>query len=635
MTGPKLLHVDLTTGRMSVEAVDPDTVRTFIGGAGINNKLGYELLKPGVDPLSPENVIIFGGCTLGGTAAPASSRVMVTTRFPVNGTLGTGSGGSFGDALKMAGYGQVVLTGRSEFPVFLKVFDDDVEICDARDLWGRDIWETVDELRRRYGSECSIIPIGPAGERLSAISLTFANKTGHLGRGGLGAVMGAKNLKALLVRGRKGVALADRKAFTKIVHQLHDALMTKSYRGDWLGLGVGMGFWGRRSSWPQTTALDENADPYGPAEFQKVWGGFLTCPSCPVSCKSVLKLREGEHAGELVSMTGITLPMNWMKFNPGNLHRVYELADLCNRNGIDVLDVTGLMDLAVTLFEEGVISKEDTDGLELRRDYDTAKALLGKVVRREGLGDVMADGFPAFARAMGEGVEKRVAAITVKGHEPMFDPRTHFQTWNITEAVNPRSPWGQPGNSPAFQPGRKPEEFAGYLRRLAVPEDAIARTCSSSDVNMARLARYAEDYYSLCSCVGACVRVPLTQVYTPAVAAQLFTAATGFEMEAEELMEAGERSWTILKAMNMREGFSRKDDGFARTAFQPLVIGEVTLTLKDYYGKPLEEEDVEGLLDDYYDERGWDIETGVPTRQKLASLGLGWIADDLATLGRV
>jgi aldehyde:ferredoxin oxidoreductase len=215
----------------------------------------------------------------------------------------------------------------------------------------------------------------------------------------------------------------------------------------------------------------------------------------------------------------------------------------------------------------------------------------------------------------------------------MFDPRTHFQTWNITEAVNPRSPWGQPGNSPAFQPGRPPEQFAGYLRRLSVPEEAIQRTCSASDVNMARLAKYAEDYYSLCSCIGACVRVPLTQVYSPAIAAQLFTAATGLEMEAGELMQAGERSWNMLKAMNMREGFGREDDKFPKTFFEPLVVEGNTFNLRDYYGKPLSQGDIEKLLGDYYDERGWDVKKGIPTRQKFIDLGLGSVAADLERLG--
>jgi len=630
----QILRVDMTTGQMSRDPIDIDTATNFVGGFGINNKLGYELIKPGVAPLSPENVLIFGGSALGGTLTPASSRIYATTKLPASGTVGTAAGGSCGDAIKLAGYSQVVITGRSESPVFLKIFDDEVELCDARDLWGRDIWYTVDELRRRYGSECSVIAIGPAGERLSAISLTFTNKNGHLGRGGLPAVMGSKNLKALLIRGRKGVEVADTKGFMKIVDSLYDSLMNLPYRDDWLGMGVGTGLWGRRSTWGQKSAIEEAANPYSSTEFEKSWRGFLTCPTCPVACKSMLELREGKYTGTLAPITGITFPIERSQsLGVSSLHQAYDIGALCNRNGIDMVDLADLIEMAITLYEEKVITKQDTDSLELNRNYETVTKLLDQVVRREGFGALMADGLLAFAKAIGKEAENYVAARTVKGHEPMQDPRRHFHTWNITEATNPRSPWGQPGNSPAFQPGRPPGHFVDYLRRLYVSENTIEGICTSSDVNMARLARYAEDFYSLCSCVGICIRVPLAQTYNPEIAAQLLATATGLQMKAQDLMQVGERAWNMLKAANMREGFDRKDDKFPQIFFEPLLAEGKTFTLKDYYGKPLTEGDVENLLDDYYEERGWDIKKGIPTREKLVDLGLSSTADDLERLG--
>jgi aldehyde:ferredoxin oxidoreductase len=629
-----ILRVDLTTRQIAKEPIDINTAMAFVGGAGINNKLGYELIKPRVAPLSPENVLIFGGCALGGTLAPASARIMATTKLPASGTIGTASGGSCGDALKLAGYGQIVITGKSESPVFLKIFDDEIEVCDASDLWGKDIWYTVDELRRRFGSECSVIAIGPAGERLSAISLTFTNKNGHLGRGGLPAVMGSKNLKALLIRGRKGIEPVDREGFMRIVDSLYKSLAGLPYRDDWLGLGVGIGFWGRRSTWGKKSAAEEAANPYSCTEFEKTWRGFLTCPTCPVSCKSVLELMEGEYAGAVVPMTGITTPIEFFqKLGVGSLHRAYALGDLCNRNGIDMQDFYCLVDTAVNLYKEKVITKEDTDGLELRRDYETVMKLLDKVVLREGFGALLADGLSAFAKAIGKKAEEYIAARIVKGQEPMLDPRQHFHTWNITEMVNPRSAWGQPGNSPAFFSGRTPRQFADYLKRLCVPEDAIERICTSTDVNMARMTRYAEDFYSLCSCVGICVRVPFAQSYDPVIAAQLLAAATGLEMEGKDLMQVGERAWNMLKAVNVREGFDRKDDKFPEIFFEPLLAEGKVFTLKDYYGKPLTASDVEKLLDDYYDERGWDLKTGIPTRGKLTDMGLSNIADNLDGLG--
>jgi aldehyde:ferredoxin oxidoreductase len=629
-----IVYVNLTGGRIAKEPIDTDTAAKFVGGAGINNKLGYELIKPGIAPLSPENVLIFGSCAISGTPAPASSRMFATTKYPASGTVGTASGGSCGDALRLAGYGQLVISGKSESPVFLKIFDDEIEICDAADLWGRDIWYTVDELRRRYGNNCSVVAIGPTGEKLSAISLTFTNKNGHLGRGGLPAVMGSKNLKAILIRGTKGIKLADEKGFMKTVDSLFNSIMSQSYRDDWLGLGVSMGLWGRRSTWAQGSDAGEASNKFGSAEFQKTFKGYLACPTCPVSCKSVLELTEGEYAGTQVPMTGIGLPMDYLgKLGLDSLHQAFALGDLCNRNGVDMLDFSSLVEASVYLYREKVITREDTGGLELKKDYRTVMDLLNKVIHREGFGAFLADGLHVFANTFGEKAREYIAARTVKGHEPMLDPRFHFHTWNITEMVNPRSPWGQPGNSPAFFPGRTSKQISDYLRRLCVSEEAITRICSSSDFNLARLTKYAEDFYSLCSSVGICVRIPVISAYNPEIAAQLLAAATGIQMGGTELMRVGERSWNMEKAANVREGFNRKDDGMPDIFFTPLETKGTVFTLKDYFGNPMTRNDVEVVLDDYYDERGWDIKSGVPAGKTLIDLGIGNVIGGLDRSG--
>ncbi len=629
-----ILYVDLTQKRITREPIDIDTAEKFVGGVGINNKLGYELINPKIAPLSPQNVLVFGACAISGTLAPGSSKIFATTKFPASGTIGTASGGGCGDALHLAGYGQLVITGKSESPVFIKIIGKEVEICNAADLWGKDIWFTVDELRRRYGNDCSVIAIGLTGEKLSAISLTFANKTGHLGRGGLPAVMGSKNLKAILIQGTKGRELADGKGFMRIVEPLYNSIMHQPYRNDWLGLGVSMGLWGKRSTWSQKSADAEAADKFSSTEFEKAYKGYLTCPTCPVSCKSVIKLTEGEYASAHVPMTGIGIPIDYLgRLGLESLHQAFTLGDLCNRNGVDILDFSSLVEASIYLYDNKVITKEDTGGLELKRNYQTVFHLLVEVIHRQGFGAFLADGLQAFANMFGEEAKEYIADRVVKGHEPMLDPRFHFHTWNITEMVNPRSPWGQPGNSPAFFPGRSPKQISDYLRRLCVPDEAIARTCSSSDFNMARLTRYAEDFYSLCSCVGICVRIPIISAYNPEIAAQILATVNGLQIGGAELMRVGERSWNMLRAANMREGFDRKDDKLAGKFFEPLQNGKNIFTLKDYFGRPMTKDDVEKILDDYYDERGWDVKYGVPTRKKLASLGIGNVIEDLNGLG--
>ena len=446
-------------------------------------------------------------------------------------------------------------------------------------------------------------------------------------------MMGSKNLKAIVVRGTKGVEVADPKGFMRIVNGLFDCIMRLPYRDDWLGLGVSISAWGRRSSWGKVPA-DKAAGPYGLAELQKTWSGILTCPTCPVGCKPWLRLQEGERTGVLASFHAVTPPLEaWQQLDVGDMHHAFALADRCNRDGIDEVEIGGLFKLAITLFEEGVITLKDTDGLELKKDYETAMKLLDKLVRREGFGALLADGTPALVEAFGQEAEKYAA--TIKGVQPLQDPRKHFHTWSIDEMVNPRHPVGQPGNTPAFLPGHSPEDFVKYLRRLKVPEEAIRRTCTESDVNMARMARYAEDFYAACSCLGVCIRVPLVQCYGVDNAAQLFTATTGLEMDGPELMQAGERAWNLVKAANVREGYTRAEDKPPDAFFQPLVVEGKTLTLKDYYGKPLNRDAVERLLDDYYDERGWDVGKGIPTAQKLRRLGLHDIARDLEKQGNL
>lgn len=616
------LKVDLSTGKVATEPLDNALVQKFVGGFGVISWNAYNLIPRGVDPLSAENPIVFGAGALGGTLAPGSSKIMAVTRFPVNGTIGMASGGSGGDTLRYAGYHQFTVVGKAPSPVVLKIWDDDIELLPAGELWGKDIAQTTDQLKKQFGDECTVIAIGPPGERLSTISMAFVNKGGNLGKGGLGAVMGSKNLKAILIRGTRGVRVSDVKRFTRTVDPLFEAMLKLPYRNDWLGMGVSISYWGRRSTWSKTPS--EAQDPYGTAEFEKVWRWYFTCPTCPMSCKAWVET----PGGRMAPLSGTMLPVRiWREFAGGNVGMAYQLSDLCNRNGIDHWEVAGLIKLLITLFQDGVINLEDTDGLALKKDYETVAQLLDKLVRREGIGDLIADGIPALVKAFGKEVTER--AVLIKGVHPLEDPRRHFHGWSVDEIVNPRHPVGQPGNSPAFFGGRPLQEFVKYLERLHVPREAIERVCASNSVNMARLTRYAEDFYSTCSCLGVCIRVPLVQTYSLESMAELWSAASGLEISPAELMKAGERAWNIIKMANVREGFSRKDDKIPQAFLQPLVVEGKTFTLKDYYGNPLSQEAIERLIDDYYQERGWTTAEGIPTREKLTELGLEKLAADL------
>ena len=633
------LWVNLSTGAIKKKPLDSELAMRFVGGSGLTNKLGYDLISPEVEPLSPENIVIIGSGALSGTLAPGSVKVMATTKLPINNAIGTSFGGGFSHLLKFAGYDYIVITGRSDKPVYLKVMDDDVNLADADNVWGRDAFETTDLLREKHGTNSSVIAIGQAGENLVRVSLTMVDKFGTLGRGGLGAVFGSKNLKALVVNGTGGIQIADAEGFLEVAESVRQKMLNYPYRKEWLRLGLGLGLrvfakvMGTAKNWSELFTQDKDMS----TELQKLSKIAKTshaCPTCPLACRALVVLEEGEYA-DLTAPASSLIHCQFIsgRYDGSDLNRSVKFFDLCNRYGIDTLEASALIDYAIDLYKVGIITKEETDGEELKWDFTTLMNLLEKICRREGLGDILADGLIPTSERFGKMAVDCVVAI--KGLNPFIDPRAHSGGWELSACVNPRGAYVSAGGAPTFTPGKTPEQIARYCRKLLVPEEAINRICyTDTDFNLARLMKYAEDWYSVYSCLGICVRQPIMLSYNPHAAAQLYTAATGIDISTEELHKAGERAWNILKAANMREGFTRKDDRFPEKFFEPLKAGDKKIRLMNYNRtKELTREDVEKMFDDYYDERGWDIKNGIPTRHKLEELGLGDIATDLVESG--
>ena len=629
------LWVDLSTGAIRKEPLDPELIRRFVGGSGFTNKLGYDLIGPEVGPLSPENVVIIGSGAFSGTVAPGSAKVMATTKLPINNAIGTPFGGGFSHLLKCAGYDYVVITGRADKPVYLKIIDDDVSLMDAGHVWGKDTFETTDLLRAEHGADSSVIAIGQAGENLVRISFALVDKFGTLGRGGLGAVFGSKNFKALVANGTKGVSLADAEGFMEVAGAVRENMLNYPFRKEWLKLGLAIGLMvlvktmGTGRNWAELLTEDQDTTTQL-QKLLKISKSGHSCPTCPLACRALVGLQEGEYAGLTAPASSLAHSTLWDgRYHACDLNRSVKYLDLCNRYGLDILSTRALIDYAIDLYQGGIITREDADGQELKWDSTTAVSLLEKICRREGLGDTLADGIIPTSKKFGNLAAERVVAI--KGLDPFSDPRAHLSGWELTSCVNPRGSYTAPGNAPTFSPGRTPEQIAKYCRKLLVPEKAIERICySSTEFNLARLMKYAEDWYSVYSCLGICVRQPVMLSYDPQAAAQLYTSATGIDITPEELHKAGERAWNILKAANVRTGFTREDDRFPDKFFEPLKAGDKEIRLMNYNRtKELTRDDVEKMFDDYYDERGWDIEKGIPTVQKLEELDLKDVATDL------
>lgn len=629
-----ILHIDLNTGKSEREPLADKLCHDFLGGFGINHRLAYDLIPAGVDPLSAENPVILGAGMLNATQAPASSRFFATTKYPITHAVGSASGGGFGLMLKAAGFDHAIIRGQASRPVVVRITDNRVELVDARDLWGKDIFETTEALWKRYGNESQVIALGPAGERLVKFSLCLVNRISTLGRGGLAAVLAGKRVKAIVARGEKSIAVHAPIAFAKKADALVQALAGLPYRDSWLKYGPATARFlaGRKGFLIKSFReidLDEGLErTYGPEVYEAIWQVSRACPSCPVGCKAIAKLGDS-----LVPFSAALAAAEvWgARFNMAGLKEAMACREVCNRNGLDDRMASGLIEFAIDLYQAGIIDQGDTDGMTLARDPQTASGLLNKIINREGIGDWLAEGYgPMIARF---GCEARRYAVEIKGLDPYRDPRELFDGIAISQAVNPRGSYGVPGNSPAYLPGRRPDQFKRYLARLGVEESTRERICPEDGVNVARLTRYAEDWYSLCSSLGICVRQPVSQVYSLDDLAEVYAAASGLNMSGKELMRAGERAWNALKAVNMREGFGRDADRLPDVFFEPLIAGEKRVSLRDYAGKALSRAEVESIFSEYYQERGWEPDSGRPTFTGLSELGLNHMAEDLRRRG--
>ena len=600
----KILFIDLTSGTTRTEPLDHEMIKNFIGGYGVNNKLAYDLVPKGVAPLSPQNLIIIGAGPFAGTIIPGAAKILVTTKFPINGAFATAAGGgSFALMLKSTGYDHVVISGQASRPIYLRIARDSIELCDARELWGSDAFDTIDFLRHIY-EPCSVIPIGQAGENQVKISVTSVDKAGTLGRGGLPAIMGAKNLKAIVVQlGNREVNVAHRLNLQKLVNELHERMM----------------------KWPGRQYILENGLMPTPPDMVEIhWRTkkALACPSCPLADKEMITLDSGKYAGLQTYMPHATIH----RFTARNSTEAYEQSmkytDTLNRYGLCQMNFSSLFFTMIRMYRDGIITKEDTGGIELKDNIDTALKLARMTAYREGFGEILAEGLVGAAQMIGHGVEKYIEHV--KGHSIVYDPRLRrLGTMEFEQITMPRGAHVAAAGSPSYEPGRPPADFARHGERMGIPEDAIKRAVGQDSFNPGRYSRYSEDWYSLFNCLSLCNRAQVNRFYHVKTIAALYSAVTGIELSPLQLMEVAERAWTVGKLLNTREGFNRKDDKVPEAWFQPLVVEGKEHRISAYHGNAiLTKDDLEKLLDDYYDERGYDKKSGLPTLSKLKELGL-------------
>ena len=455
--------------------------------------------------------------------------------------------------------------------------------------------------------------------------------------------MGSKNLKAIVVNGTRRVKVADRKRFNEAIDHMptkrkvdpryfddmDDPGLVKKfgkllYIGDSIKRAGGVPY----KNWTELYPWEEYDKTYGvKVFFNKIDRVPVACPGCPHACKDLDEVKEGEYKGlkvDISSMSGRLYDLG-LRCGGDSIEKAIKLCDILNRYGVCSHEFAPIMGLAIELYERGIITKEDTEGLVLKRDFETAVTLVEQVAFRRGIGATLGDGPLGIIRRFGKECEKY--SCHIKGLEPQVDPRNkRFTMESFEQIVSPQgASSGELCQSGSFrvEEGFSQEPVKAYCEKImGVPKEAEDRILSVPyGYNVARLLPYAENFYILLTSLGVCDH--RTAIFDYFAIAELYSAATGVELTATELKEAAERIWNMYKAINVREGFSRKHDRIPPRWLEPLktASGEDVPPI-GCEGKTLSANDLYKLLDDYYEERGWDIKKGIPTEAKLVDLGL-------------
>ena len=642
----KILYVDLSTGEIRKEPIPDEWIKKFGGGLGINVKLAYDHIPIDTEPLSPENAVILGSGPMVGTLSPGAPFTSIVTLSPMTGYLGDGRAGNFGYMLKCAGYDHLVVTGRADSPVYLKVDNEDIEICDASQLWGKRVHETAEALLEKH-KDHSVCCIGPAGENLVRYGANLTDAIESLGcTNGAGAVMGSKNLKAISVRGTVGVKVKHPEKYMELVDKALNTIKSSPFIDAWrksgtmfdLGYYAGFGCFTAKN-WREGYS-EKDGEKWGEIFFDYKKAG-RACIACPIGCKSSIELKD-RHQGLALNKSaalGPIVAIGWA-CDVDNFEDVMMLANEMDALGLDMFEAAHVIGFAMELYEQGVIDKKDTDGMELNWGFKTALSLVRKIAYREGFGDILAEGVKRASKIIGKGAEKY--AVTVKGISPGEDGRAHMGTTTFGELTNPAGGLAFRAISITQVPGRSPASLRKYGKKIGMPEEKVDQifTGEIDGYNLPRFTKWVENFISVFECVGLCQRSIVAATYPFEVIAAVYDAATGIKRTSEELVEMGDRIWNLEKAFDALRGQSRKDDRYPpRWLSEPVKLDqfdpeERSIERLQALPKletldPLDENELNSMLDEYYEEREWNIEKGIPTPEKLRRLGLEDVADDL------
>lgn len=604
-----LLRVDLTNRRVETLPLGQDLIEDYLGGVGIGIKILYEETTPDTDPLGPDNVLVAFTGPFTATRVPSSGRHHLVSRSSQTGLLGeTNVGGSWGVQLRKAGYDGVVVTGKASSPVYLWIHDEGVEIRDAKSVWGKNALEAAQWLKSQTNGKATAAVIGQAGENLVRFASIphFGKIMRSAGRTGLGAVMGSKNLKAMVAYGTKAVPIADEEGLKASVREAlpHVREATESFRE--YGTAGGVEKYEYLGNFPLKnwagSRWEEGAEKISGVRMEEtILSGRKACWGCPIVCGRHIKIEEGPYAPldaegpeyETVGTMGGECLVD-------DLEAISQANVLCNRYGLDTISTGSVIAFGMEAFEKGIITTADTDGLDLTwGNGESLVEMVHRIAKREGIGDLLADGVKEAAEKLGHNAVE--FAVHVKGLEPSaHDPR-RFWSQALSYATAARGACHNRSWGHAYELG------------LTVPEIGLNEAHPSYQIEgLAEFTAKLQNFQSMNDTLIMCRFAQVGNAVSLTNVLDWLNFITGRDVSVDDLMEVGERVFNLKRLYNTRLGVSRKDD-FLPPRFMTLNRDDEELTNQL---PPIGQ-----MLSDYYAYRQWS-EIGVPTTEKLSELGL-------------
>ncbi len=615
----KILRVNLSDRSTSIEEPDDKFYRQYFGGTALTGYYLLKELKPGIDPLGPENKLIFSSGVITGIPCAGSGRNGVGSKSPLTNGWGDSQAGGFWPAeLKRAGWDAIIIEGKASGPVYLWINDDQVEIRDATHLWGKDILEVERQIQAELGDKrVRVAQIGPAGEKLVRFACILNDLIHAYGRNGHGAVMGSKMLRAIAVRGHRALPLAHPEQVREVAKWLTDNYKVLSARMTAHGTSGGIPNLNEAGILPtrnfQQGQLDSYMDIAGETMTETILVGRDNCYACPINCKREVKVGapynvdpvyggpEYETIAALGSLCGIN-----------DLKAIAKGNQLCNAYGLDTIATGNTIAFAMECFEREILTSKDTGGIELK--FGNAEAMMTMVemiARREGLGDILAEGTKRAAEKIGQNAADY--AMQIKGQElPMHEPRGKIGL-GLGYATSPTGADHCHNIHDTMFATEGPA--IDKLKALGIQEPLSALDLGPAKV---RMFQYIANWQHFGNCAHMCMFLPFNHSHL----VQLVNGATGWNTTVFELMKVGERALALARAFNAREGYTAKDDVLPERFYEAFNSGP----LKD---KEIGRETMQQALQTYYKMSGWDPERAVPTTEKLQELDLGWVAAEL------